>query len=168
MIDKYTFCEEYEYRPIEGYEDLYTIDEYGNVWSIKSNMYLNQFPSHNGYMQVCLCKDGRSINKRVNRLVAIAFIPNPNNYPEVGHDNDDKLNNHYSNLYWTTSLENNNHNGKNQRICKPVRCVETGEIYPSLTAAAEAVGASISSICIALKKKSRCRKLHWEYEVAES
>lgn len=165
MIDKYTFCEDYEYAPvpIEGYEDLYTVDICGNVWSHKNQMYLKHWLSSKGYHCVTLSKNGVAKNVRIHRLVALAFIPNPHNYPEVGHDDDNKDNNHISNLYWTTSKENNNHNGKAQRMCKPIRCIETGEQWPSLTEAAKATGFAICTIWQSVNKGTKCDKYHYEY-----
>lgn len=114
-------------------------------------------------MCVCLCEKGRTVNKRVNRLVALAFIPNPNNYPDVGHDDDNKTNNHISNLYWTTKAENNLHNDKHRRKCRPVLCVETGEVFDSLTDAAAAIDVNSGNIVSAIKRKGTCHGYHWEY-----
>ena len=63
--------------------------------------------AHNGYVYVGITmKDGKNKNRRLHRLVAIAFIPNPNNYEIVGHKNNVKHDNRIDNLYWTTVQEN--------------------------------------------------------------
>lgn len=64
---------------------------------------------HLGYLQVVLCKNGTQKTKRIHRLVAEAFIPNPSNLKEVNHIDGDKENNHVSNLEWCTRKENMNH-----------------------------------------------------------
>lgn len=63
----------------------------------------------NGYLKVTLSHDGKKIDKRVNRLVAEAFVDNPYNLPIVMHDDNDPTNNHISNLIWGTHSENNQH-----------------------------------------------------------
>lgn len=104
------------WKKIEGYED-YSISNYGNVWSqkTKKGRYLKPSPSqgqkkgvkynYHSYW-VNLTKDGKSNMIKVSRLVATAFIPNPNNYPIVHHKDCDPSNNHIDNLEWTTHLEN--------------------------------------------------------------
>jgi hypothetical protein len=69
-----------------------------------------------GYARVNLHKDGVCKAELVSRLVATAFIPNPEGLPHVGHDDDVKANNKANNLYWTNPAENNRHNGKLERF----------------------------------------------------
>ena len=69
------------------------------------------------YLRVSLVnQDGQKIGKAIHRLVAEAFIDNPNNLPQVNHKDEDKLNNHVSNLEWVTVQENANHGTRNERI----------------------------------------------------
>ena len=65
--------------------------------------------NHNGYYSVDLYSGGKRIKRRVNRLVANAFIPNPNNLPEVNHKDGNKLNNCADNLEWVTNQQNRDH-----------------------------------------------------------
>ena len=65
------------WKPIEGYENLYLISEEGDVWSIKRGKMLKPRVNSNGYLLVSLCKNGKGKNYRVHRLVAEAFIDNP-------------------------------------------------------------------------------------------
>lgn len=71
-----------------------------------------------GYLNVSLTRDCKTKVYLVSRLVAIAFIPNPNGLPQVGHrdDNRSKEDNRVENLYWTTNLENSNTKGRKKRL----------------------------------------------------
>lgn len=101
-------------KQIKGYEGLYEIDEKGNVYSLprkgtwqKSPRKLKHFLSE--YYYVMLCKDGKTKKKRLHRLLADNFIPNPKNKPIVNHKDGDKLNNSLDNLEWATNAENIRH-----------------------------------------------------------
>lgn len=81
----------------------------GEVWSIKSNRFIHPEITRFGYKQVTLAIDKKPKRFRVHRLVALLFIPNPNNYPCVNHIDGNKMNNCVSNLEWCTYAENNYH-----------------------------------------------------------
>jgi len=89
----------------------YTIDEYGNIISNHSKKPKSMKWSINnkGYAHTALSIDNTLHHWLIHRLVATLFIPNPNNLPHVNHKDFDKLNNHVSNLEWTTCLLNNQH-----------------------------------------------------------
>ena len=74
------------------------------------------FPNTFGYMKVTICKNGKVHEARINCLVAIAFIPNPNNLPQVNHIDENKSNNDVNNLEWCTAKENCNHGTHNERV----------------------------------------------------
>jgi hypothetical protein len=69
-----------------------------------------------GYYRINLHKDGKCKAELLSRIIAKAFIPNPENLPMVGHYDDNKLNNSIENLYWTNAAENNRHNGKFEKF----------------------------------------------------
>lgn len=77
----------------------------GRKYHVKGRI-LKQQLLPNGYLFVHTTVNGKGVNLRVNRLVAICFIPNPNNYPEVNHIDNDKTNNVASNLEWCTKQYN--------------------------------------------------------------
>ena len=111
-------------KDINGYEGLYRIDDHGNVYSIKSNKQISYFISNNGYKRVTLFKNGKSKNISIHRLVAIAFIPNPNDLPQVNHKDENKLNNNVDNLEWCSSKYNANYGTRIKRITE--KNIESG------------------------------------------
>jgi hypothetical protein len=92
-------------KPIPEYEGYYSAEEDGRIFSHKTNEYLT--PNYNRrYLKFTLCKDGVRKDKDVHRLIAMTFIPNPDNKPTVDHIDQNKHNNRVSNLRWATSQEN--------------------------------------------------------------
>ena len=96
-----------EWKSIIGYENEYLVSNNGDVFSLRSKKYLKPSINEKGYMRVCLQKRGMKSWKRVNRLVAEAFIPNPEDKPTVNHKNGIRDDNHVWNLEWATVLEQN-------------------------------------------------------------
>ena len=96
------------WKDIEGYKGHYQISNYGNVRSLKKDAFLMKGGYLKGYKIINLWKNGTGKMFRVHRLVAAAFIPNPDNKPCVDHIDGDRTNNHADNLRWVTYLENNN------------------------------------------------------------
>jgi hypothetical protein len=104
----------------------------------------------------------------VHRLVASAFIENPNNYPIINHRDEDKTNNASSNLEWCDYKYNNNYGTRNQRaatsLSKQVFCVETNKIYPSTIEVERQLGfahTNISKCCNGRYKQAY--SFHWRY-----
>lgn len=109
IYDEYLYYgDEYNderWKPITGFPGYY-VSTFGRIYGYQNKM-LNQVLTENGYYKVTLCRSGKHIDKRVNRLVAEAFIPNPNNLPIVMHLDNDRTNNYVDNLSWGTYSENN-------------------------------------------------------------
>lgn len=118
-----------------------------------------------GYKQATICYAGKQYNRRICRLVAIAFIPNPNNLPMVNHKDENKENDCVDNLEWCTAEYNNNYGNKNQSMRKRVRCIETKREYDGLRVAEKQCGIPHSMISRACRFGITARGLHWEYVV---
>lgn len=102
------------WKPIVGFEN-YLISSFGRVKSLKRNIILKPGLVGEGYLQVCLCKHNVKYKFFIHRLVAEAFIPNPNNLPCVNHKDEVKTNNHVDNLEWCDYSYNNTYNAINKR-----------------------------------------------------
>lgn len=94
-------------QPIEEWEDLYEISTFGRVSNYRKVM--QTWINNSGYECVTLSKKGQRKHYLVHRLVAKAFIPNPDDKPEVNHIDGNKFNNCKDNLEWVTSAENKQH-----------------------------------------------------------
>ena len=110
------------WKEIRNFEGLYEVSNIGRVKSVqrvvirKNNVpctikekIIKQWKNNKGYCCVNLCKNGKSYPCTVHRLVALAFVPNPNGYPEVMHDDENKDNNIYTNLIWGLHKDNMNY-----------------------------------------------------------
>lgn len=98
-----------EWRDIEGFKGLYQVSNLGRVKSLKKGIILSICDNGNGYKVVNLKVNRIQHMKTVHRLVATAFIPNPENKKEINHKNGDKSNNSVENLEWCTRSENGKH-----------------------------------------------------------
>lgn len=103
-------------KNIDRYNGKYKISNRGRVYSVKSNIYLKIAKDYHGYLFVNLCNNGKQKYKRIHRLVAEAFIPNPYNLPEVNHKDENKENNYVENLEWCDRKYNNNYGTRKERI----------------------------------------------------
>jgi len=102
----------------------YGVSPCGQVKNRITGRLLKQQPNQDGYLVVGFSQNGQVKTMRVNRLVAILYIPNPNNLPQVNHKDLDKQNNHKSNLEWCTGKENSLHAVANGRkSSRPKRAV---------------------------------------------
>ena len=114
------------WRDIEDYKGLYQISNKGRVKSLKWGKERILRPGTNrlGYMFVCLYHDNMKKTVKLHRLVAQAFIPNPENKPQVNHLDENKKNNCVDNLEWASAKENSNYGTRNERLTgKPFICI---------------------------------------------
>lgn len=126
------------WKPVKGYEGIYEVSSYGRVRSLARSLSLrNQHgeyvrkltgriikQKHNrkdGYCIAILSKGGKYITAYVHRLVAQAFIPNPDNLPQVNHKDENKENNRVDNLEWCTAQYNTNYGTGHERLIEPKR-----------------------------------------------
>lgn len=144
------------WKPVVDYENLYEVNNYGDIRSLysKKKNILKPYINRKGYKVVTLCKNGEQKTLLVHRLVAKAFIPNPDNLPCINHKDENGSNNNVSNLEWCSYLYNNTYGTRLTKhitkISKPVRCIETGVVYSSACSAQRETGirqGDISQCC---------------------
>ena len=145
-----------------------TID--GDVISIKSNKSLRSHDNGHGYKTVCLCIDGKPKTYYVHRLVASAFVENPNDYPEVNHIDVDRGNNSAENLEWCTSKYNKNYGRRAERFGRRrgrlVVCLETGQVFYSCGDAGRNMGIrreDIHACCTGYRNTHSAGRYHWAF-----
>lgn len=175
-----------QFRKVVG-NDNYSISNNGRLLNKKGKE--KTFQKKDGYLKVDLYMNGIKSSKRVHRLVAEAFIPNPKNKPDVNHKDGNKCNNSVDNLEWVDKKENMQHASKNGLLhpnplrgnahprpmlgrknpnaaianSRKVRIIETGEIFGSIKDCAIAIGGSDRRICDCLKGVSDShRGYHFE------
>lgn len=179
-----------EWRNVVGFEGKYMVSSYGRVASLsfpiiagalhycRKPHLLNATNDINGYLSVCLTVSKNKTKRiKVHRLVATAFIPNPENYNIINHKDEDKRNNRADNLEWCTCAYNIRYgNGIRKstetRIstfqnCKRVAQIdESGniiEIFPGLRYAAEKIERDYSAITYSINHNTRCAGYHWKF-----
>lgn len=147
---------EIEWRDVQGYEGMYEVSNTGRVRSRKTGHIHELKLKHNqytGYDYIILHKDNRGITRSVHRLVAVAFVPNPDNLPVVNHIDECKTNNFADNLEWCTQKYNNDYSSYKRR--KRVEVLtpeyETVAIFSSEFIAAEFLGVTKGAVCSALR-----------------
>lgn len=143
-------------KGIIGYEHLYGITSCGKVWSYRSQKFLALNPNQDGYLQVGLCKNGERKMLKIHRLVAEAYLPNPNNYDTVDHIDGDRVNNCVNNLQWMDAKDNTR-----KGTSKKIKCLNTGEIFSSIKIAAEHFNINIRVVERSFKNNKPTRKGLW-------
>lgn len=170
------------WKDIPNFEGRYMVSNLGQVKSMKYRHHnkvqiLKQEKNH-GYKRVCLfTKDGKRHHFRVHRLVAITFIPNPNNYKEINHKDENLTNNHVDNLEWCNHAYNINYGTRTERakinMMKPILQFDKNnnfiKRYNSISEAAKLFGYDTSNIiCCAKGRISTAYGYKWKYEETKS
>lgn len=180
-----------EWKEISGYEGLYEVSNLGRIKSI--NRVVPHKTSHNktiserilviskdsqGYLLAALWKKNISFRGLVHRLVAMAFIENPENFPEVNHKFGNKEDNRPSELNWSTASDNQKHSyeilgrkgasygkfGANNKRSKKVKCTTLDITFDSFGIAAKELGVSQSAISfVCLGNRSHTHGLVFKY-----
>ena len=169
-----------DYRVIDDCPN-YSVNRDGHIINANGNEKASHIDRY-GYLRTNLYSNGQMFSKRVHRLVAEAFIPNPENKPDVNHKDGNKRNNSVDNLEWVTRSENmlhaystglnkphptygmlGKHNPNGGRKGKPVRIVETGEEFDSIKDCAIAINGNDRAICDCLTGRQHThRDYHFE------
>lgn len=163
---------------LKGYESLkghyYLNEKLKIVSSVNPSIKLKSRLNSSGYVSYPLIKkDGKQMTVLLHRVIALAYVDNPNDYDEVNHLDENKLNNNIDNLEWCTHKQNCNHGTRNKRfsekLMKPVAQInkkgDIVNIYPGVIVATKEMGLSSKSAitnCIAGLSKSCCG-YRWEY-----
>lgn len=171
------------WKDVDGYEGRYQISNKGRLKSFaqdqREGKIHNGFKTHKGYLSSKLY-DGNGSSKiyPMHRLVASAFIDNPNHLPQVNHKDEDKANNQVDNLEWCTNDYNIHYGTKIQRSTESNRCCKTTskavysvdnqgniEEYASIGEAERITGIPHSNIVRHLKgRRPSCGNRHWYYQ----
>lgn len=167
------------WKPIDGF-DGYKVSNLGRVWSDKTGRFLSaNIRSRTApYLEVQLCIKQKHKHKSIHRLVAEAFIDNPEGKEQVNHIDGDKQNNRVDNLEWVTCSENAIHahriglrhtppNRTEKAIRsrqRKVRNKETGEVFDSIVESAKAIGGQHSGVSKCLNgERTHYMGYHFEY-----
>ena len=172
------------WKDVVGYEGYYQVSNLGRVRSLARTYTTNRCTCHikgkflklslrkEGYYKVNLNKNNKYETMLVHRMVANAFLPNPRNLPQINHKDEDKKNNHVSNLEWCDAKYNTNYGTciermRNSKMKKVAQYDKNGnliKIWESPTTAyrqANLSYASISSVC--LGKRKTYKGYVWKY-----
>lgn len=148
---------------LKNYEGLYWITPLGEVithnWrNTGKTAPLKPATDNKGYLRVGLQKNGKLNTHKVHRLVAINFIPNPKNKPQVNHINGIKSDNRIENLEWVTGKENTKHAIENGLFCKP----RYGKDNPNCKHSEDLIKSALQRIQNGEPKRTVCRELGFD------
>lgn len=111
------------WKPVFGFEETYEVSSLGGVRNHTNGYVLKQFHTSKHYLYVNLQKNKQHYERRVHRLVAQAFLPNPNNYPQVNHKDENPQNNNVDNLEWCTNEYNIRYGSRLARLSRTMKGV---------------------------------------------
>lgn len=151
-----------EFVPINGYECIYEINRKGVIKRISrlviknvgsgfcKDKFMRERIGPDGYYYLRLCKNRKQNRQRIHRMIAITFIPNPQNKPCVNHINGIKTDNRVENLEWCTISENAIHSyktGLNKQRQRSVTCTKTGKVWDSISDCAKDNNIKYYTLC---------------------
>lgn len=153
---------------IEGYEN-YSISDSGVVTNEKTGKILKQSYTRGNYLKVVLYKDSKGLNKPVHRLVAEAFLPNPDNLSDVDHINGNKEDNTLSNLRWSSHKDNLNNPATRYKTAFRIKGVSItdGSVieYSSIKEAQKLDGFNASHISACIRGIHKYHKGYYWYRI---
>lgn len=181
----YSDLENEIWKDIQGYEGIYQVSNLGRVKRLAhEDVYyrkdtnkqchrpvgekiLKLLHAHDGYLDICLMRNGADSYYAVHRLVAAAFIPNPENKPQVNHIDGNRSNNVVHNLEWCTCQENVQdqirRSGRDACIAairkvqgRQLKCIETQQIFASIGEASCQLGCDSGAIPSSIERRSCC------------
>lgn len=153
-----------EWKDVESMNGLYQVSNDGKIKSIRTGIIRKLQKMRDGYLRITFVINGSRFIFSIHRVVAIAFIPNPENKPCVNHKNGIRSDNRIENLEWVTHSENCKHAYKvlnripsclgikyeKHHCSKPIICTTTGKVYASTQQAADELNISASNISVIL------------------
>jgi len=186
-----TNIQEEIWKDVIGFEGLYEVSNNGRVrslprefiksdgtWMRTRGTVIHQNTTHDGYAQIILLKNGRKHTKKAHRYVAIKFIENPNNLPQVNHIDGNKKNNHVSNLEWCDGKHNQQHAvrtglrkkyfGADHWNSREVYQLSFDGflvgVYPSIVEAAKSVNRDVTTVHkVLIGTRKSCAGFKWTY-----
>ena len=158
---------------VKGYEGVYQITANGEVFSMYTQSFKKAEVARNGYKRITLFKDGKGRHFLIHRLVAEAFLENPNGFEMVNHKDGNKLNNDVSNLEWCDASYNMKHAYKNNliairttRVIQYTRDFQKIREWQSIKEAAESLRinhANIITVCQQNTNRQFAGGFRWRY-----
>ena len=158
-----------EERIIEFHGVKISVYSDGSVWIHRGSQNKRRFgnDSYKGYKYTLIRWEGVQHTVFVHRLVAMAFVPNPENKPQVNHINGDKTDNRPNNLEWCTNEENMHHRATvlhSFSSTRPVLCIETNQRFETTSEAARQMNINRANIFRSAKyPKYKAGGYHWKY-----
>lgn len=172
------------WKPIKGYEGLYSVSNMGRVKSLagkqrgsgkgtpiyqSEDIDVKPCMLRTGYLGFNLCQDGEKKHALLHRIVATAFVPNPDNLPQVNHKDGNKRNNRADNLEWVTAKQNVRHAFDtgihlptiHKEQCKVLQVTDregNTQTFPSMAEAARHLGVTRQSITNCIRRGVSNRK----------
>lgn len=156
------------WKDIPGYEGLYKVNQWGDIFSLYTNKKIKYSTSKDGYKQYNLSKNKKKRIMTAHRAVALAFIPNPDNLPVINHKDEDPQNCYVDNLEWCTyqynAVYNDAHIKRGNNLSKKVYKYDVEgnliEVYNSVREAAEKLNSRVGNVSSCASKKYYKGKHH--------